>query len=213
MLCKREYKAIKDHKCPVHTICTVSPHDLFRDIIMVTNDGPTAICDGCGVQHFLTKYVHGFRRYKNVDLCADCYEIPEIQQATSTEWVRLDMMDIQLGKTVCAVCAARLAIGTMGATGAQFRRERVDVLDKQSTVYQLVVAGAPNVSIRAANVRSHNLCLRCHSAFCISKKFIDIHRLRTLQVSNYTKKMAQEKVETLVYLLVFRKFENSYVVA
>jgi len=53
---------------------TVLPLDLWREI---KDDGPT--CEGCVTQHFVTKQVHGFRRYNSVDLCVDCYDIPEIQ--------------------------------------------------------------------------------------------------------------------------------------
>lgn len=177
---------------------------------MTKDDSTTATCDGCGAQHFLTKLVHGFRRYKNVDLCVDCYEITQIKQATSVEWARLSIMDIQMGKTVCAICTVDLAIvGAVGAAGATFRRELVDVLDETSTVWTAVKAGAPWDSIWAANVRSRNVCMRCHSAFSISKRCIGIQRLKTLQVSDCIKQMARRKVETLVHLLVFQGSNTS----
>jgi hypothetical protein len=174
---------------------------------MIKDEGPTATCDGCGAQHFLTKHVHGFRRYKNVDLCVDCYEIPQIQQATSAEWARLAIMDIQMGKTACAICTADLAI--MGSAGAAFRREYVDVLEERCTVWTAVKSGAPWDFIRAANVRSRNLCMRCHSAVSISKKCTSIQRLKKIQVSDRIKQMAKSKVETLVHLLIFQGSDNS----
>ena len=171
---------------------------------MIEDDGPTATCDGCGVQHFLTKYVHKFRRYRNVDLCVDCYDIPEIKHETSVVWAELEKMDIEMGKTVCAICAADLAIvGAVGAEGAAFRRELVDVLDdtSTSTVWTAVKAGAPWDCIRAANFKSRKLCMRCASAFSISKKCIGIHRLKKIQVTDSIKRMARMKVEALVHLL------------
>ena len=175
---------------------------------MIKDDGSTATCDGCGVLHFLTRNVHGLVRYKGVDLCVDCYGIPRIQHATSTIWARLALMDLYMGKTVCVICTAGLIDPKTGYELAACRRVNIDVLDRQCSLWAFVKAGAPWKSIRAAYEKSRNLCMRCHSAFSISKRCIGIQRLDQLQVSDCIKQMARIHVETLVYLLVFQGQEN-----
>ena len=142
--CNRDFKVIRDHKCPVNRVSNVLPIDLWREL-MIKVDSPTAICDGCGAQHFLTKMVDGFRRYKNVDLRVYCYRIPQIELATSTKWARLAIMDIQMGKTVCAICTVVL-LDSGGHTISAFRREYVDVLETQSTVYRLHTGSERQIS-------------------------------------------------------------------
>lgn len=208
MHCNRDYKVIREHQCVVRKISAVLPIDLYREI-MTKDDGPTATCDGCGALHFLTKFVHGFRRYNGVDLCVDCYDIPQITKDTSTKWAQLAMMDMHMGKTVCAICTVGLIDPKAGYELAAFRREYVDVFDTQCTVFAFVKAGGRWDSIRAASERSRKLCMRCHSAVSTAKRYIGIQRLKMLQVSDGIKQMAARKVESLVYLLVFQGSNNS----
>ena len=87
----------------------------------------------------------------------------------------------------------------LGCELAAFRRVNSDVLDKQCSVWACVKTGAPWKSIRVAYEKSRNLCMRCHSAFSIAKRYIGIQRLNPLHVSDCIKQMVNRKVETLVY--------------
>ena len=182
-LCNRDFKAIKHHKCPVHRICTVSPLELWKTI---KDNGPT--CDGCGIQHFRSKQVHGFQRYNNVDLCTDCYDIPQIKRAASRNLELLKMLDIERGKTVCAICTTTLIDPHTGYEVAAFRREYVDVLDKQCTLWAFLKTGATWDYIRLASEQCHSVCVRCHTAISISKRCTGIHRLKTLQLPPFVRR-------------------------
>ena len=202
--CNIYLKTIRNHKCPVHKVSTVLPLELWRE---VKGDGQT--CDGCGIQHFRTKCVHGFQRYKSVDLCLDCYNIPQIEQATSNMKLQLTLWDMQMGETTCSIGKTDLIDPHTGCELAAFRREHVNVLDEQCTVWALVKTGASLESIRHASLQCRNVCIPCHSALSLAKHCIGVHRLKTLQVSDCIKIMAAKKVESLTYLLVFQGADSS----
>ena len=196
--CHRYFKGIREHKCPVTNMSTMLPISLWRSI---KDDAPT--CDGCGAKHFRTKHLHGFRRYKSVDLCDDCFFIPEIENATSKMYLRLTMLDVRMGKTSCTICNSRLIDPVTGHVLAAFLRDYVDLLDTQCSVWALVNTGAEWDSVQTANEQCRNVCIRCHSAISKAKWVIGIQGLKKLQVSDCVKDMAVSKVESLVHMLVF----------
>ena len=124
-------------------------------------------------------------------------------------FLQLTMLDIQMGRTVCAICTTGLIDPQTGHELAAFRRELVDVLASKCTVWTFVTTGASWDSIRLANQHCRNVCLRCHSAISIAKRCIGIQRLKALQISDCIKQMAARKVESLVYMLVFQRDEPS----
>jgi hypothetical protein len=202
--CNLNFKSIRHHKCPVEKVSTMLPLEVWRQI---KDDCGT--CDGCGIQHFRTKYVHGFQRYKGVDLCANCYKIPHIEEATSAMMFQLTMWDIQLGRITCEICKIDLIHVPTGREISAFRREHVNVLDEQCTVWAHVKTGASLECIRNMSLQCRNVCIRCHSALSLAKRCIGVHRLKTLQVSDTIKIMVAKKVESLTNLLVFQGAHNS----
>ena len=177
----------------------VSPRDLWSDL---KDDGPT--CDGCGTQHFANKNERGLRNYKGVDLCADCYTIPEVERNTLRMFIGLTMLDIQMRKTCCAICTAGLIDPQTGYTFADFKRVYIDVFDMQSPVWALVTNGSNWATVKAASDKCRNVCTRCHSAISTAKRKIGIQRLKTLDISDCCRRLASSKVESLVYMLVFQ---------
>ena len=183
-------------------ISTMFPIDLWRETI--EDGGPTSTCDGCGTQHFQTQFVHGCRRYNNVDLCVDCYDTPpQIKQDTSI--IRLAILDVKIGKTVCAICTAYLIDPQTGYKLVPFRKEHLDVQSSTDSVWTLVKASASWDAISMANGRCHNVCMRCHSAINIAKRCVGIHRLTKLKVSDCINHMAARKVNSLLHMFVLGK--------
>ena len=202
--CHQHFKGIRDHNCPVIRAHNLVPVNLWR---VIKDDAAT--CDGCGTKHFRSKHLHGLRYYKGVYLCANCYSIPQIEHAISAMCLQLTESDVRMGKTECAICEKGLIDIKTGWALAAFRRDYLDVIDKQCTVWALVNSGAKWDSVRTANDQCRNVCIRCHSALSIAKWAIGIQSLKKLQVPDCLKHVVTRKVETLVNMLVFQGTNNS----
>ena len=120
------------------------------------------------------------------------------------------MLDVRMGKTSCSICDSRLIDPVTGDVLAAFRRDYVDSLNKQCTVWALVNTGAEWDCVQTANEQCRNVCLRCYTAISKAKWVIGIQELKKLQkVSDCVKHMAVSKVESLVHMLVFQESDNS----
>jgi hypothetical protein len=199
--CRSYYKSLKAHKCPVQKMIGVSPSDLLNT---TQNNYRTCCqqCDGCRRHYFLTSSLRQFRRYKNVEMCVDCYSIPQIQKATSSMLLELRMLDIKMNKTLCSICAMCLIDRQSGCEMVAFKRDYIDYFCTRETVWDLVHNGSTLEVIRAANEMSRNMCLQCFSAISHAKHVVGIRRLRPLQLSDPTKHTASKKVDAVLQLLI-----------
>ena len=112
----------------------------------------------------INKNVNGFRRYKGILLCCDCYRIPEIQDDIKGVWTRLLRNDAIQGRWCCALCQVVLFDPVTLIRSRLFERDHMDVFSKVATVWELVTSGAPFEDVLAENqkCRSGHLCRARH---------------------------------------------------
>jgi predicted CXXCH cytochrome family protein len=198
--CRTMLRNLGKHKCPIMKIAAVSPIEMYKAIII--SDGKT--CSGCHTTHFSTRNNRGLWHYKGIDLCSDCYNIPQIQGTISQMWLALAAKDVEMEKSKCTVCEKRLIDPETGSVIADFRRPYVDIFSEEPTVWALIHSGSSVHSIMEASSKSRNLCVACHSAQVAAKRHIGngrLPRLVTQTSPSDMKEMACQKVESLVRLL------------
>jgi hypothetical protein len=196
--CRRCFKSLKDHKCPVLKMIRLAPSDMLN----TTKDNCRQQCDGCGKRYFLTSSLRQFRSYKDVELCVDCYNIPQIQEATSSMLLELRMLDVKMNKVTCSICGMGLIDNQSFCEIAGFKRDYVDAFCTGNTVWDMVHNGSTWEVIRAAHEETRNVCLQCFSAISYAKSLVGIRRLRSLELSDHTKNTAKKKVDDVLRLLL-----------
>jgi hypothetical protein len=204
-LCLVAFQNVGAHRCPVHKVVSLN---LVETWVRLRDDATNSIsCWACDTQHFLNSNVHGFRRFLGVDLCWSCYTIPQITEHVQATRHQLLELDAQSGKWKCALCAIHLFDPVTLHPIKAFERDHLDVFDKTSTVWELLVTGAPFDQITAENDKCRNLCVRCHSAVTCAERAVGILQLKTLNrtprgLTSYTKERALYQVETLTRMLL-----------
>jgi hypothetical protein len=198
--CSRDFKSIGEHKCPIVRMRAVSPRDAWHSTIR--HEGQA--CDGCHALYYCTKDERGLRAYKGAAFCADCYGAPEIEREKTSMMIQLTSLDIQMGRTACQICQKPLIHPQTGSALAGFRRVSVDVFSKECTVWALVANGSNFDAIREAHNKCCNLCIRCDSTVNKAKRFLGIQRLKTLHLTDATKRDVASKVARLAFFLVFQ---------
>jgi hypothetical protein len=193
------------HRCPIRKVLSTDLVDAWARI----QDSMTRsiACWACETRHFLNKNIHGFRKFWNVDLCYDCYNIPQIMEHVRHMRRRLLIVDANKGKWRCSLCEVSLFDPVTLQPHRAFERDHLDVFAKTTTVWELVVTGASFERITAENDKCRNLCIRCHSAVTCAERTCGILRLKVLdrtplRVTPYTKKRALYQVETLTDMLL-----------
>ena len=201
--CNRDFKRIKDHKCPLLGVADISPNELWENI-----RHKATRCDGCHELHFTTNTGRGLREYKGVYLCLDCYNIAEIEQNSLAMLTALTKLDQTMGKTTCSICQKLLIDPQTGCEVVGIKRVRTDVFSNDSSVWALVANGSSWNQVMAANLASHNMCVRCHCATSTAKHAIGIQRLKPLNLSTEMKCSIAAKVQNLTWMLAFQGFET-----
>jgi hypothetical protein len=158
--CRVSVQNLSLHRCAVKKVLSLNLVEAWASVRAETR----LQCFACGTEHFLQKNVHGFRRFKNVDLCWDCYTIPEITRHVQETRRRLVEHDVRNGKGQCALCGSRLLDPVTLETLQAYERDHLDVFQKTATVWELLVTGASFARVLAENAHCRNLCVRCHSA-------------------------------------------------
>jgi hypothetical protein len=194
--CKKEMKNLDLHQCTVRKILE---YDVELALGQLKTYGPR--CDGCLTHHFINKNTHSFKKFRKLDLCCDCYRIPEIKAEIDALYTRLRARDLHLGNTACCLCTVQL-MDRDGTTLRLFERDHIDVFSKTASVFELVSSGAPwDVIVEEYN-KCRTLCIRCHSAVTLAERSVGILRLKSLDVTDHVKSMARQKVDELACKLL-----------
>lgn len=205
-VCTMRVRDLGTHCCPVQKVSSLNLIETWTRLQTITNQHVS--CLGCGTQHFLNKNIHGFRKFWNIDLCWDCYNIPQITQHVQSMRRQLLEMDVRNGKWQCALCSVHLFDPVTLLPLRAFERDHIDVFTKTSTVWELLVTGAPLTQIRAENNKCRNLCVRCHSAVTCAERAVGILRLKAISrpphrpITLYIQKRAKYQVDTLTKMLL-----------
>jgi hypothetical protein len=192
------------HHCPIRKVLSTNLIEVWARIQDTTNQSPT--CFACGAKHYINKNINGFRRFWNVDLCCDCYNIPEITRHVQDLRQQLLELDAHCNKWMCALCEIPLFDPVTFVSKRSFERDHLDVFAKTTTVWRLIVTGCSMHQIKTENDKCRNLCVRCHSAVTYAERVVGILQLknkpRKQPLSEYVKKRARHQVETLTKMLL-----------
>jgi hypothetical protein len=163
-------------------------------------------CDACGIRHFINKNVNGFRMFKGIDLCHDCYSIQEIRQHVQETRLKLLKHEASQDKWYCALCKIVLFDPNTLESFRSFERDHIDVFKKTCSVWELIVKGASIDCILLETKKCRNLCIRCHSAVTCAERAVGILGLKVLErnqsISNYDKARATIQVDALTRMLL-----------
>ena len=204
-VCSIFVQNIGAHRCPIQKVVSLNLIETWSTLQQTLRQGRQ--CHVCSVQHPINKNVHGFRKFMNIDLCWDCYSIPEITDHVQDMRLRLLRLDVQAGKKSCALCDQALIDPVTLTVIRAFERDHIDVFTKISTIWELLVTGASLDRITRENSKCRNLCVRCHSFVTCSERAVGILKLKALDrippgISLYVKHRAFHQVETLTRMLL-----------
>jgi hypothetical protein len=198
--CLVSFMDLGAHRCPIQRVLGLNLVDTWIN----EHQKQRVSCWACDTHHFVNKNVHGFRRFCGVDLCWNCYTIPEIARHVKDARRKLFEQDAASGKWCCALCTSTLFDPITFQPLQAFERDHVDVFSKTCTVWELLVTGAPFDQVVRENDKCRNLCVRCHSAVTCAERKVGILRLKSLDpgISSYIKRRALYQVETLTTMLL-----------
>jgi hypothetical protein len=88
----------------------------------------------------------------------------------------------------------------------RFERDHINVFTKTTTVWELLVSGAPFHDVCEENRKCRNLCLHCHSVVTYAERVVGILKLKKIKDTTpnieYIRDRAMYQVETLVKMLL-----------
>ena len=201
-VCGMFFKNIRSHQCQVQKTTHCNLIKLWQDF----KRDHLPICDACGIQYSTITNTNNFRQFKTIDLCRDCYFIPEIQIHVQSMRYRLLREDVQCGKWKCDLCERVLFDTTTLDNYCRFERDHINVFTKTTTVWELLVSGAPFHDVCEENRKCRNLCLHCHSVVTYAERVVGILKLKKIKDTTpnieYIRDRAMYQVETLVKMLL-----------
>ena len=206
--CMVSFKNIEAHRCPIRKVLTLDLIEVWARLNGTHQKGVS--CQACNTKYFLHTNVHGFRKFCGVNLCWNCYTIPEITQHVQETRLKLMEHDARDGKWTCSLCACILFDPVTFQPHQAFERDHIDEFTKVCTVWELLVSGASFDRVVHENDKCRNLCIRCHSAVTSAERAVGILRLKNLRspcISTYTRRRALYQVESLTNMLLSRDIE------
>ena len=160
-ICGLKFMHIKKHICPILKF----DNFMKQDIIEIKKEMATygKVCDVCGTHHPKIKNVNGFRIFKDIDLCADCYDIPEIKIEVLTLSQKMLDEDIRQGRTFCAMCYVTIIDTHTRTIVRRFERDHLNPSEKIGSVGRMISKGEPWENILIESNKCRTLCVACHS--------------------------------------------------
>ena len=151
-------KDLSKHRCPIQKFNTFNISEFNVDPLLTGK-----ICDACKEWHPMTKNVHGFREWKGIDLCFDCYHVPEVQRdiyALRTEFVHFL---VHRGQVDCALCLRALICPVNRTQIRSYELDHCEPRSKSDSVGAMIMKGRPFTQICEESLKCRLLCVRCHA--------------------------------------------------
>ena len=126
----------------------------------------------------MSKNVHGFREWKGIDLCSDCYhQTPEIHHEVHVLRMNFIGFLVHRGQVDCALCLRALICPI---TWVSFRHHELDHYDRSTKVDSIgtmIMKGCSLSSICQESLKCRLLCVRCHARVTYAQRCVGTMRL------------------------------------
>ena len=186
---------LSKHRCSVQKI-----NDFNMDDFNVDPFSTGKICDACQQWHPMTKNIHGFREWKGIDLCSDCYyHTSEIQQEVYALRVDFIVFLIHRGQVDCALCLQALICPLTGIQLHSYELDHCASESKSDSVGAMIMKGCPFTKICEESLKCRVLCVRCHSRVTYAQRSIGALRLKA-EVRAQSMSMVDRIVQKLLFI-------------
>lgn len=152
-------KNVGMHRCPVRKLSMSLGTSAGQQVLLSQARSSGTRCDGCGAHH---PHTISLREFRGVDLCNDCYSIPEIMQEVYHLRQQQLYYCIQKNMVACTICHTNLIDPNKAVAVGQFELGDVGGTDR-CIIPQLVSTGAPCTQIQEELQHCRLLCIQCHS--------------------------------------------------
>ncbi len=179
--CRTHFKDLDSHRCPVRKLNTIGVAELVGAF-------HCGVCCKC----FFSK--SSLRVFKNVQLCAGCYDIPQIKEEQTYLRSILHSYLVLRKKTHCAFCNVPLLTST-GTVLNYFHLDHCSVFEKEGSVGFMVFEGFPIHEILRESEKCRTLCIPCHSAITCVESSSGIWRVKHQPLSNVERHNLTMKID------------------
>jgi hypothetical protein len=169
-LCQQTYKNLPKHKCIVSK-------SLNYDSKQILDNLSTYTCCGCRVRYIDKKRM---RCFKGINLCVNCYNIPEIHYDIKYIRHQLNLYYIAHNKTKCSICYKDLIDLNTVETLTKFEADHIDINKKTMNIGQMITQGYPLLSIIEELQYCRLLCILCHDIVTFSQQKTGLYTLKRI---------------------------------
>jgi len=100
-VCRVSLQDLDAHRCPIRQVLNLDLIQTWARLCKETRIRSS--CHACGTSHFIKKNIHGFRMFFGVELCWNCYTIPEIAEHVTTMRIGMGNGNVPYAPRSCLI--------------------------------------------------------------------------------------------------------------
>lgn len=167
-LCHQEYKNLAKHKCIVSKALNYDCKQIIDTISIYQ-------CSACNIKYIDKKRI---RVFKGIELCVNCYNIPEIYYDIKCIRHQLNLYYISHKLTKCSICYKNLIDDKTAWTINKFEADHINIHDKNLNIGQMITQGYSIESIIEELQYCRLLCIFCHDIVTFSQQKTGLYTLK-----------------------------------
>ena len=169
--CGVHIKNLRRHSCAIRKL---NGFDVQEFSI---NPSHGRLCDACGDWHPMLKNINGFKEWKGIDLCADCYAIEQIEREVRDIGAAVVSHLINRNDVCCAICSRLIICPLTGDRYFRYEFDHCTAAVKIDSVGAMIMKGRPLSMIFDEMAKCRLLCVRCHARVTYAQRQVDTSRL------------------------------------
>jgi len=170
-LCFSNFKNLRLHRCPVDKILTMNVRDEVQKLDIIT-------CEACQRQFSSSKRI---RLWKSIQLCVDCYRIPQIQCEIWHTRQTLNHYYVTKGFVNCRMCQGSIIDPTSGYVLQAFEADHIIPQDKHMSIGTMIRQGYSLHNIIQELSKCRLLCIRCHDIVTFAQQKSSVLHLKYVE--------------------------------
>lgn len=167
-LCLAYMRNLRLHRCPVTKIMNINVQNEIDNLQLIA-------CEACDRKFSSSKRM---RMWKSIQLCIDCYRVPQIQAEIGHTRRVLNHYYITRGFANCRMCNSPIIDTVSGRIIQAFEADHIQPKDKYISIGVMIRQGFPLRDIMEELAKCRLLCVRCHDIVTFAQQKTSILHIK-----------------------------------